>query len=203
LDSLTYTKSWRFGVARLVDSLTDFSPLLGIGHANTFEETMNIVNPSNPFQIPSCLQRADSQQRRRERFKKGFIAAVVAVVILLVGLLIEGCMSEQTTTTTPAKKVTQATDLPASWTNPALMAAQKPKPGLQPNLNATSRTAPPVSKENAVTAIHSETLYVIKSGDSLTRIAKVHGTTVKALKAANGLESDRIVVGAKLKIPTA
>jgi LysM repeat protein len=44
---------------------------------------------------------------------------------------------------------------------------------------------------------------VVKSGDNLTRIAKAHGTTVKALKAANGLENDRIVVGAKLKIPTA
>lgn len=164
---------------------------------------MNIMNPSNPFQIPSCLQRADSQQRRRERFKKGFIAAVVAVVILLVGLLIAGCMSEQTAATTPVKKVTKSTDLPASWTNPALMVEQKPKPGPQPNLNATSRTAPPVSKEKAMTASHPEALYVVKSGDSLTRIAKVHGTTVKALKAANGLESDRIVVGARLKIPTA
>ena len=164
---------------------------------------MNIVNPSNPFQIPSCLQRADSQQRRRERFKKGFIAAVVAVVILLVGLLIAGCMSEQTKTTTPAKKITKATDLPASWSNPALSMEQKPKPGPQSNLNATSRTAPPVSKEKAMTASHPEALYVVKSGDSLTRIAKVHGTTVKALKAANGLESDRIVVGARLKIPTA
>ena len=164
---------------------------------------MNIVNPSNPFQIPSCLQRADSQQRRRERFKKGFIAAVVAVVILLVGLLIAGCMSEQTAATTPVKKVTKSTDLPASWTNPALMVEQKPKPGPQPNLNAASRTAPPVSKEKAMTASHPEALYVVKSGDSLTRIAKVHGTTVKALKAANGLENDRIVVGARLKIPTA
>ena len=166
---------------------------------------MNIVNPSNPFQIPSCLQRADSQQRRRERFKKGFIAAVVAVVILLVGLLIEGCMSEQTTAPAPAKKVTQSTGVPASWTNPALIVEQKPKPKpcAQPNLNATSRTAPPVSKENAVTASQPETLYVVKSGDTLIRIAKVHGTTVKALKAANGLENDRIVVGAKLKIPAA
>jgi LysM repeat protein len=164
---------------------------------------MNIVNPSNPFQIPSCLQRADSQQRRRERFKKGFIAAMVAVVILLVGLLIEGCMSEQTTTPPPAKKVTQSTGVPASWTNPALMEQQKPKPVPQPNLNATSQTAPVVSKENVATACPPETLYVVKSGDSLTRIAKAHGTTVKALKAANGLENDRIVVGAKLKIPTA
>jgi LysM repeat protein len=164
---------------------------------------MNIVNPSNPFQIPSCLQRADSQQRRRERFKKGFIAAVVAVVILLVGLLIEGCMSEKATTPPPAKKVTQSTGVPASWTNPALMEQQKPKPVAQPDLNATSQTAPSDAKENATSATQSETLYVVKSGDSLTRIAKAHRTTVKALKAANGLASDRIVVGAKLKIPTA
>jgi LysM repeat protein len=164
---------------------------------------MNIVNPSNPFQIPSCLQRADSQQRRRERFKKGFIAAVVAVVILLVGLLIEGCMSEQTTTPPPAKKVTQSTGVPASWTTPALTAEQQPKPVPQPNLNATSQIAPAVSTENAAIASQPETLYVVKSGDSLTRIAKAHGTTVQTLKAANGLKSDRIVVGAKLKIPTA
>ena len=112
-------------------------------------------------------------------------------------------MSEQTTTTPPAKKAAQSTGVPASWTNPALTVEQQPKPVPQPNLNATSRTALPVSKENAVTATHPETLYVVKSGDSLTRIAKVHGTTVKALKAANGLEGDRIVVGARLKIPEA
>jgi LysM repeat protein len=164
---------------------------------------MNIVNPSNPFQIPSCLQRADSQQRRRERFKKGFIAAVVAVVILLVGLLIEGCMSEQATSRPPPHTGPPTTGGPAAWTTPAVTAEQKPKPAPQPNLNATSQTAPAVSTEKAETASQPETLYVVKSGDSLTRIAKAHGTTVQTLKAANGLKSDRIVVGAKLKIPTA
>jgi LysM repeat protein len=48
-----------------------------------------------------------------------------------------------------------------------------------------------------------QTFYVVKSGDTLSHIAKVHGTTIKALKAVNGLASDRIIVGAKLKIPTA
>jgi LysM repeat protein len=163
---------------------------------------MNIVNPSNPFQIPTCLQRADSQQRRRERFKKGFIAAVVALVILLVGLLIEGCMSEQATTTAPTKKTAQATGVPASWTTPAPAAEQKPTPVPRPNLNTSSRPAPAVSKES-VAAAQPESLYVVKSGDSLTRIAKAHGTTVQALKAANSLKNDRIIVGAKLKIPAA
>jgi LysM repeat protein len=46
-------------------------------------------------------------------------------------------------------------------------------------------------------------LYVVKAGDNLTRIAKVHGTTVNPRTAATGLEGDRIVAGARLKIPEA
>jgi LysM repeat protein len=44
--------------------------------------------------------------------------------------------------------------------------------------------------------------YTVKSGDTLTRIARTHGTTVKALEAANGLSTTKIRVGQKLKIPS-
>jgi LysM repeat protein len=43
--------------------------------------------------------------------------------------------------------------------------------------------------------------YTVKSGDSLTKIAKAHGTTVKVIKAENNLNTDHIKVGQKLKIP--
>jgi LysM repeat protein len=43
--------------------------------------------------------------------------------------------------------------------------------------------------------------YTVKSGDTLTKIAKAHGTTVKAIEAANGLSTTKIKVGQKLKIP--
>jgi LysM repeat protein len=43
--------------------------------------------------------------------------------------------------------------------------------------------------------------YTVKSGDNLTKIAGHLGTTVKALRAANGLKTDSIKVGQKLKIP--
>jgi peptidoglycan endopeptidase LytE len=43
--------------------------------------------------------------------------------------------------------------------------------------------------------------YAVKSGDNLTKIAVQHGTTLKALRAANGLKTDSIKVGQKLKIP--
>jgi LysM repeat protein len=47
----------------------------------------------------------------------------------------------------------------------------------------------------------STTSYTVKSGDTLTKIAKAHGTSVKALETANGLSTTKIKVGQKLKIP--
>ena len=41
----------------------------------------------------------------------------------------------------------------------------------------------------------------MKAGDTLGRIARAHRTTVQAIKVANGLTSDRIVVGHSLKMP--
>lgn len=46
-----------------------------------------------------------------------------------------------------------------------------------------------------------EQSYTVKSGDNLTKIAGQHGISVKALRAANGLKTDSIKVGQKLKIP--
>jgi LysM repeat protein len=46
-----------------------------------------------------------------------------------------------------------------------------------------------------------EQTYTVKSGDNLTKIAGQLGTTIKALRAANGLKTDSIKVGQKLKIP--
>ncbi len=43
--------------------------------------------------------------------------------------------------------------------------------------------------------------YKVKSGDTLTKIAADHHTTVKALQAANNLTDSRIKVGQVLKLP--
>ena len=50
-------------------------------------------------------------------------------------------------------------------------------------------------------AVAAGEVYVVKSGDTLTRIAQMHGTTVKAVMAENNLTTTRIKVGQKLKIP--
>ncbi len=43
--------------------------------------------------------------------------------------------------------------------------------------------------------------YVVQAGDTLWRIARRYGTTVEAIKRANGLTSDMILVGQVLRIP--
>jgi LysM repeat protein len=65
-----------------------------------------------------------------------------------------------------------------------------------PATTTTATTAAPVTSAG-------ETVYVVKSGDTLTRIAKIHNTTVKAIRSANNLKTDSIKVGQKLTIPGA
>ena len=54
---------------------------------------------------------------------------------------------------------------------------------------------------STVTTSKAPMHYVVKSGESLRQIARTHGTTVQAIKAANGLTSDRIAAGQSLKMP--
>lgn len=59
-------------------------------------------------------------------------------------------------------------------------------------------------KENTakeMAAIKNGTLYKVQSGDSLEKIARLHKVSLKALKEANNLTSDKITIGQNLKIP--
>jgi LysM repeat protein len=63
-----------------------------------------------------------------------------------------------------------------------------------------------VASSNGTAAGASDTnssgqTYSVKSGDSLTKIAGQFGVTIKALRSANNLKTDKIVVGQKLAIP--
>jgi LysM repeat protein len=120
----------------------------------------------------------------------------------------------------PAPTVTEYTvvagDTPAGIAkklNVKLAALLEANPGLKPTalqINqklhvpaaapAASTAAVSPSVASATDAAGAET-YKVKSGDVLLTIAKSHGTTVKALREANNLKSDRIVVGQVLKIP--
>jgi LysM repeat protein len=159
------------------------------------------MKASNPFQIPSCF--AELQVRRQKRFKKTVVAVVVAASATLVILLIAGCMSQKSEASAGNKAAMEL--MPSKPAAPKI-AAVEPKPAtvLQRTSVAPQPVAPAPVKTAAPPAISKPaTFYVVKPGDTLTRIAKLHGLTVKTLMAVNGLESDAIVAGAKLKLPSA
>lgn len=67
-------------------------------------------------------------------------------------------------------------------------------PGATPNPTPTPATPPAAGAFNN---------YVIKHGDTLSKIASENGTTVEALAALNGIQNPNLIqAGASLKIPT-
>lgn len=62
---------------------------------------------------------------------------------------------------------------------------------------------PPKSSASATASVSDEDCYdyVVQPKDSLYLIAKALGTTVTKIKALNGMKSDRISVGQKIKVP--
>lgn len=80
-------------------------------------------------------------------------------------------------------KVNQKINLPAGAAAPAIPAT------------------PPAAHESAPLAASETITYTVKGGDTLTRLAKNHGTTIKAIRQASGLKSNDLKVGQKIKIP--
>jgi LysM repeat protein len=66
------------------------------------------------------------------------------------------------------------------------------------SIDLPARTAP-ISTESATPKV---TEYTIRAGDTLSKIAKEHGTTIAALKEANQIiDVNKISIGKSLKIP--
>jgi LysM repeat protein len=92
-----------------------------------------------------------------------------------------------------------------------LKALEDANPGIVPTklkvnqklvIPATSAGATATATTDTTTAASTgEEIYKVKSGDTLTKIAKANGTTVKAIETENNLTTAKIKVGQKLKIP--
>ncbi|CCB85834.1 putative uncharacterized protein [Parachlamydia acanthamoebae UV-7] len=61
----------------------------------------------------------------------------------------------------------------------------------------------PVNESQTTISSDSYTEIKVKRGDFLEKIARTHGTTIKAIMKANGLSSERLNVGQTLRIPPA
>jgi LysM repeat protein len=90
----------------------------------------------------------------------------------------------------------------------SLKALEAANPGVVPTRLRVGQklTIPPGGVAAAAETLANATgvtgeVYVVKSGDNLSKIARTHGTTVKALQAENHLATTMIRVGQKLRIP--
>ncbi|HEV8052398.1 MAG TPA: LysM peptidoglycan-binding domain-containing protein [Parachlamydiaceae bacterium] len=81
----------------------------------------------------------------------------------------------------------------------SLMEALNGKPSGQDKHVSTAASCSVASPSR--TPSSSDRSYKIKAGDSLEKIARAHQTTIQSIKEANGLTTDRIVVGRTLFIP--
>lgn len=77
-----------------------------------------------------------------------------------------------------------------------------PTSAAAPRPAAPAPAAPAPAARPTVDLSTAEQVYVVQSGDSLSRIASRYGTTVARLREANALTGDRILVGQKLAIPS-
>src|SRR5207253_1651755 len=109
------------------------------------------------------------------------VACIIVAIhmVFLGGLLIQGCKKED------------------------LSAIAKANPGVDSTrLKVGQKLVVPASASPAIATAAagngSESLYVVKRGDTLLKIAKANGTSVNEIKALNGLKTDRIKVGEKL-----
>lgn len=69
------------------------------------------------------------------------------------------------------------------------------------SLQKKEQTTPAVVKKKEVQKPKTVT-HRVRSGESLSKIARRYGVTVSAIKKANNLTSDKISIGQKLRIPT-
>jgi len=95
--------------------------------------------------------------------------------------------------------------------NVSMRAITEANPGVDPTrlkigqkikIPASTTAAAAHAVSNGTTGI-GEKVHTVKSGDTLWKIARDHGVTEKALRAANNLKTTQIKVGQKLKIPSA
>jgi LysM repeat protein len=150
------------------------------------------MNNPNPFVPKGSI--LELQSKRRSRLKLAVFCVIAVGVAGLAAMLIQGCKREQPTDTTDNTPTIDTNTAVAADTNAPTMDTNPPV------VTPPVAVAPPVVTPPPVETAGIE--YVVVVGDTLGKIAKKNGVTLKALEGANpGVVPTKLKVGQKLSIP--
>ena len=156
------------------------------------------MNNPNPFVPKGSLLEQQSQRRSRLKIVVGCVVAISS--LSLIAMLIQGCHRENPESPTPPPDTNTAsmdTNIPAIDTNvpPPMVVASNAVPVPPP-------VVPPVVVPPTEPPAAAGAEYTIVTGDTLAKIAKKNGVTVKAIETANpGVDPKKLKPGKKLTIP--
>jgi LysM repeat protein len=143
--------------------------------------------------------------RRLRVWPKKLIILLVAIpMVLFAAKVIRGIKHDYiaaTSTTAVSNVAKQPAGAPAGLhppptAEPATSLAE-PLPAARP-ISVLAREATP----QLTSQLPADGHHVVRSGDTLSTLARTFGTTVKAIKSANGMSNERLTVGTRLRIPT-
>ena len=127
----------------------------------------------------------------------GLILGVHVAVIGSVAMT-QGCASSKGGAVSTEPAAVESAPAPQMPPSAAVVA----QPAVQPV--AFPQIQPPLQPAPLKTSVAAENVYVVKSGDSLSKIAAAHGVKTKDLMAANNIsDANKIRAGQKLVIPGA
>lgn len=137
-----------------------------------------------------AVARADRRGAHRRPFVLATIATTAIGAPTLISVPAVAAEVPLTQSATPIAALVQRMPATATATLPALTAA------------VPTRTAP--SGAMSMTPLRQsplESRYTVRRGDTLIHIARDHGTTVRAIQAANSINGSRIYAGQVITIP--
>ena len=158
------------------------------------------MNTPNPL-IPQGIL---SQQARGKTNIRIVVFTILALhVVLLGGLLMQGCKPETKKEAKENEMATNALPLMAPYeSNTNLPAETTPQPSRRTQMFRSRRRRLTRVAPIAPAPVGPTTEYAVRKNDSLAKIAKAKGVTLKALQQANpGVDSRKLRVGQKIQVP--
>ncbi len=165
------------------------------------------MKPVNPFaligSVPTNSQRTGQERVRFAVFSLLGIQTALLLVLLLLGdqseIEARGRSLDSSSDLSPAQHHQRcgAEHSPSAITGVSPTVAVRSSPS-QPMPVASPQDIPLASPEMAGSLI----IHSVKSGDTLSQIARLYGTSIRTIKTANHLKTERLAVGNKLVIPS-